>query len=377
MHAMQLDLFQLPPIHPQLEVGSETEAFAPPMSSSPKPGRHVSPMSLSAMLLGHVRFLINTPVIVEAQEQLAEWLLGGLLGGVFVGRPRLGKTRAARFCLRALPHLLGFHIPWVEIPLRKDELKGMRIKNDFFAFLLKRLGHIQKRGSVSDKADRFVEYCVAQAKRSGANIFIIYFDEGQKLSVNQLNWILECANEVEVEECRLFILMTAQTEFNDLRDRLVRTSQEQFVARFMLGEFSFRGLMSEEEVCQCLEAYVTTEYPRGSGRTFASNYLDSAPNPSLDLKSLARDFMHEFGLLWKAKISDDPIEIPMHYFTASVIRFLIYRRDPEQSTKTDVELVHMAVERSLFETAVDVRASATKAGSAENDNKADSAGAAS
>lgn len=342
----------------------DAAAAAAARGEDPKPVP-AEPMSLEAMLLGHVQFLINTPPVAEVLTEFYEWLLGGLLGGAIVSRPRQGKTRCGRFCLKAIPSLLGFKIPWVEVPLRKMSEKYFKSEDDFFAYLLSRVDHLEKRGSTCTKRNRFVDFCVAQAKRSKSRMFIIFIDEAQKLSTLQLTWLLECSNEVEVEEksVRIFLLFAAQTEFKDLKADLVKAGgTSQFVQRFMTAVHEFRGIQSEEELTVCLKNYATKEYPLGSGKPFTSNYLDTAPNPNLDVSTLAPIFWYEFGLIWKARLGNRSMEIGMHYVSAGLIRFLIYRRDPKYSLESDGQLVHDAVGRILFSDAVEDLACSIAAG---------------
>lgn len=340
---------------------------APPATDrgeEPKPIA-AEPMSLEAMLLGHVQFLINTPPISEVLADLYEWLIGGHLGGAIVSRPRQGKTRCSRFCLKALPSLLGFKIPWVEVPLRKMSDKTFRSEDDFFAYLLSRVDHFEQKGNTCTKRLRFVDFCVTQAKRSKSKMFIVFVDEAQKLSTLQLTWLLECSNEAEVEErgVRIFLLFAAQTEFKELKADLIRAGgTSQFVQRFMTAVHNFRGIRSSAELQICLSNYATKEYPLGSGKPFTSNYLDTAPNPNLDVSTLAPLFWHEFGLIWRARLGNRPIEIGMHYVNASLIRFLIYRRDPKLHHASDAQLVHDAIARILFSDAVEDLASCIAAG---------------
>lgn len=323
------------------------------------------PMSLEAMLLGHVQFLVNTPPIAEVLTEFYEWLLGGLLGAAIVSRPRLGKTRCVRFCLKAIAGLLGFRIPWVEVPLRMLNPKAFKSEDDFFAYLLTRVNHLEKRGTTTAKRDRFIDFCVAQAKRSKSQIFILFVDEAQKLSAPQLIWLLECSNEVEEKGCRLFLFLAAQSEFKQLKADLIKAGgNAQFVARFMTAVHDFRGLRSEDEMKICLSNYATREYPLGSGKPFTSNYLDTAPDPKLDVASLCSVFWYEFELVWKSRLGSLPMEVGMHYLSAALIRFLIYRRDPVKAKESDRQLIHEAIVRTKFSDAVDDLASSIAAGTA-------------
>jgi len=311
------------------------------------------PMSMGAMLFGAVDLLVSTYPVAEVIEQVFDWLTGGLLGGAIVGRPRLGKTRAVRFCLKALPRIINVKFPWIEIPLRFLNERTCRCEDDFFTYLLDCVGSTEKRGSTGAKRNRFVEYCNSQASRSEARLMVLFLDEGQKLSALHLTWLLECGNEVDQKGARLFLLFAAQPEFKELKASLLEQGKsEQYVARYFSADHDFRGLKSEEELKHCFGNYSTAQYPPGSGRSFASNYLDGAPNPNLNIASLSGLFWREFEIVWNSTRVGSPVEVGMHYVSGSLIKFLNLRRDPKHWEVPDHELVHEAVIHSHFSDAV-------------------------
>ncbi len=124
------------------------------------------PILVSRLLAGRA-FLVKTPPCIAFFAYLKRWLLTGNSGGVVFGWPRLGKTSATRWVLRAVQEIFGT-LPFIEIPIRKQHLAH---EGAFFQHLCRcgRQRHYA-RGTVADRRDRCIEMLIGRARRSPAYV---------------------------------------------------------------------------------------------------------------------------------------------------------------------------------------------------------------
>lgn len=282
------------------------------MLSSPS----VERTKISARIMAGRAFLVKTPACVNYFKQMNNWLMTGAQGALVYGRPRLGKTSATRWVLNMLPEVLG-SFPTVEIPVRGQNIAT---EKPFFQHLLRCVKHKHAMlGTTGDKRDRFSEWLIGRAIRSPMNGAVLFFDEAQLLHDEHYNWLLNIGNELDRSGCRLFCLLVGQPELMDIKPKFINDNKEQIVGRFMVRELEFKGIMSEQELINALYEYHETQYPSGSGKLFASNFIPNAVASGFRLEMLGPAMWSSFKNRWlKAQIGEE-ISIPMHYFTSTLL----------------------------------------------------------
>lgn len=271
---------------------------------------------LTTRLLAGREFLVKTPLCANYLKKMNNWLITGSQGAIVYGRPRLGKTSATRWVLKALPNLIG-NFPVVEVPIRDQHIASERA---FFQHLLRCIKHRHSMdGTAGDKRDRFSEWLIARAMRSPINGAVLFFDEAQLLQDHQYAWLLNIGNELDKNGCRLFCLLVGQSELADKKIKLIDAGMEQIVGRFMVRELEFSGLGSEIDLVSTLTQYQQTTYPIGSNILFAENFIPLAIKGGFELSSIGPAVWGAFENLWVSAGLDKGMTIPMHYFTAALI----------------------------------------------------------
>ena len=272
--------------------------------------------NLSTRLLAGRAFLIKTPQSAFYLKQMNSWLTTGSQGAVIYGRPRLGKTSATRWILRMLQNIIG-NFPAVEIPVRGQNVASEKA---FFQHLLTciKLRHAMI-GTAGDKRDRFSQWLINRAVRSPINGAVLFLDEAQLLQDHQYDWLVNISNELDKNGCRLFCLLVGQTELIEKKNTFINEGREQIVGRFMVRELEFSGITSEIDLISTLREFDQTIYPNGSNKFFAESFIPLGVEGGFKLASLGPGMWQTFEKLWLEQGLFGRINIPMHYFTSSLI----------------------------------------------------------
>lgn len=276
---------------------------------------------LSTRVMAGRAFAIKTPPAVQYARELTTWLTMGSQGAIVYGRPRLGKTLATRWVLRALQELLGY-VPWLEIPIRSQNITSER---EFFQHLLRCAKHKHYlTGTAGDKRDRWTEWLTARARRSSVSAFILFIDEAQVLTDRHYAWLVEMANELDQRGYRLFCLLVGQSSLLTKKSSFIDKGEEyeQIVGRFMLRELKFPAIASIDDLRDCYEQYECTRYPPNTDTRFPENFVPLAISAGFKLSTLAPGVWACFEKAWLSKgIGGEPV-VPMHYVTSSLVGLL-------------------------------------------------------
>ena len=98
---------------------------------------------------------------------------------------------------------------------------------------------------------------------------------------------------------------------------------EQIVARFMIEQLNFRGIVTAQDAATCLASYDRTLYPETSGPAFTQFFCPLAWDAGLRLEHSAADLWNAFVQAHAAAQLSGAIEIQMDYFTRAVETILI------------------------------------------------------
>lgn len=312
--------------------------------------RDLDRQRLTARVMIGKAFLIKTPACKKLYAHIERWLTCGMLGAVVYGRPRLGKTSAARWSLSVLRQLVA-PVAWVEVPVRKQHLEN---EGAFFQYLLRcARNKWQNKGTVADKRDRFTEALITRALRSPIKTVILFFDEAQLLTELHYSWLINISNELEARGLRLFCLLVGQHQLITRKDTFIVEGLDEIVGRFMVDHWAFPGIESLADLTQCLIAYEEVIYPEKNGAPFLAYYVPLALESGWSLKTTAETFWNAFTDVWSGAGRTDGVVIPMHYMSSALLIFLnqLCRIDTNALVVTET-MVTAAVKRCGFAGAI-------------------------
>lgn len=301
---------------------------------------------LTTRVLGGRAFQIKTEPCIKLFSNLQRWLSTGMLGAIVYGRPRLGKTSAARWVLKTLPIKFG-NVPWIEVPARRQNLTSERA---FFQHILHCANSkFYNIGTTADKRDRLREALVTRARKSPIRTVIIFFDEAQLLDEMHYSWLVNISNELELDGFRAFFLLIGQHQLCTRRETFVAEGIEEVVGRFMTECWSFPGIGVFGEFENCLIEFDAVEYPEGEGIAFVAQFVPKAYAAGWRLTNIAKQLWDSFNRVSKSEENNDKFVIPMHYFCSAVINLLEHiRKEDNENLQLSNKTVNSAVERSGF-----------------------------
>ncbi len=234
------------------------------------------------------------------------------------GRGRDGKTQCAQFLAHDREWLNGRGaITRVIVPKGSGKTDAT-----FYGKLCRGIGlSYSERTSGEERRERFINLLLERCGAAGARLMVLFLDEAQRITREELDYLVDLDNVMENQNVRLFIVFIRQS---DVSGPNIRTAQADFpshiVGRFFMGTHRFTGLLDAADVHHALGRYDDmTEWPEGSGisfthasatRAFEKDGYRLAHQTEL-IMSVVRDVRREAGL----KIEAD---WPMKTFCGSV-----------------------------------------------------------
>lgn len=263
-----------------------------------------------------MRYVLPTPAIAELHAVVERWTDNRVPGGVIVGRPRLGKTRALKYVTGWLAQELG-PVPILQWRCREYKTPSEAV---FFEDLLRASGHaLVHSGKPAAKRDRLTQWLWEQAHRSGQNRLLLFTDDAQRLDPRQFNWLMDVYNDLDAMGVSLITILVGQDQLVSQRSAFIEAQQYQIVGRFMVQVHHFYGVRSQEDMQVCLTGYDTaTEYPEGTGWSFSRYYFPARFDTGWRLQEETKKIWDGFAHIRQEHAIPRSRDIPMQYFTRTV-----------------------------------------------------------
>lgn len=263
------------------------------------------------------QYLIPTNPVLKLYKEVCRWINYRIPGGIIYGRPRLGKTRAIEFLMRALPQQYGRNFPVFHI---KSLHSKMATENVFFETLLKDVGHgIPFSGKPSIKRDRLCKFLWEKGDMSQHKRVVMFIDEAQCLHDLHYGWLMDIYNELDRARICMTAILVGQDQLLHQRTAYMRSHQEQIIGRFMVQDHRFTGIKAAEDLRICLRCFdEISEFPEASGWSFTRYYFPEAFACGDRLEHFTDEIYDLFSSFHReAKLSSN-IEIPMQYLMMTI-----------------------------------------------------------
>ncbi|MDM0037244.1 hypothetical protein QTI33_34315 [Variovorax sp. J22P271] len=170
---------------------------------------------ISAQIMDGVAFHLSTAPTQALFKIILGWIMRGSKGGMITGLPRLGKTCAIKWCVKAIGKFYGTSIPYLHVPMRSQDHPG---EKDFFQHLLVIGKHTDAlSGTAYEKRDKLNTMLILMAKRSPLHMVIVSFDEAQAFKLFHWRWVIDVANEAIENKVRVFFIFLDSLNFRRQR----------------------------------------------------------------------------------------------------------------------------------------------------------------
>ena len=260
-------------------------------------------------------YIVPTVSIDEAYVQVKRCIRHRIPGALLVGQSRFGKTYCARYISRQLRE----DYPKLVVLTVGSEKKKAPVESAFFENLLEASDHKEIRaGTNSAKRRRLIERLTEIVTRSRQNLLVLFFDEAQRLFVEEYEWLRDVHDQLERRGIRMITFLIGQQKLLNQKNALRMQGETQIIARFMIDEMPFHGVRTADEAATCLNAYDEAVYPLDSDWSYTRFFMPRAFNTGFRLVDQA-------GSLWSAFLSAHAaagfrfaMDIPMQYFSRTV-----------------------------------------------------------
>ena len=293
------------------------------------------------------KYIVPTPSIEGLYNQVRKCIRMRVPGGIVYAFTRFGKTYAIRY----IRGMLRQDYPGIVTFRFGCQKHRQPSESAFFTMLLKAAKHPKyDTGTTRQLRNRLMQHFVDQLVTSPYNLLIVFADEAQKLEKEDYEWLREIHDELEELGYRMITFLVGQPQLKHQKDALKRARETQIVGRFMIDEFSFRGLTSASDAASCLQGYDTAEYPSGTGWSFTRYFMPRAWATGFRMQSCAAALWAEFEAVHAEGEFPDAVEVPMTYFARSIEIFLTSIGPPLDCPEFQMtqEIIRNIVQESRF-----------------------------
>lgn len=273
------------------------------------------PVSFDCHPVIEQKYILPTPSIEEMYLRVKKLIRLRTPGGIIFAHPRFGKTYGVRYVMRVLRE----DYPKAVVLTFGCQKKRSKSEDAFFSLLLQAVGHPGAfTGSVPKKRARLNERIMELVNRSGHNWFVIFADEAQRLDVIEYEWLRDVHDELERYGIRMITLLVGQPQLLNQKSAFRLSRETQIVARFMIDELQFHGLLSADDVATCLAGYDEACFPVNSEWSYTRFFLPAAYSTGFRLVNQAAVLWDTFKTAHDAAGFSYDLQIPMQYFARSV-----------------------------------------------------------
>lgn len=271
-------------------------------------------------------YAVYTPPMDSIIETIGNWIDQRVTGGYIYGPSRFGKSRTVKWHVRAeLETRFHGKLPLV-VWLRKDT--QLMSETEFWNMLLiaAKYEFIDPVKPKKKQAARFLfsEHLITLASSSRCNYVVLIIDEAQRLSVNELIWLLGLQNELDDRGVRLTTVQVGSHELGYVPNYLSRIGYAHVTARFFSQDSAFHGLRDVEELKYVLRGYdVDSEWPKKSKMSFLQFFAPAAFADGCRLENHASGLWNAFAdlrpkELTMGKMARIPFELPMMHVALTI-----------------------------------------------------------
>ncbi len=273
-------------------------------------------------------FFIETPMSIELEEKVKNWVWNGFLGGYILGNSRIGKTKSIRCISEKISNRYGELIPIhrVTIPRRDVATVASIFKNICYSLKMS----LKNRVTANEMSNDLVHYFAELALQNKSKQVVIIVDEMQRLKVNQIeafNELHDCLADLGLN-LSIFFVGNTKTSIPLLKQ--IKTSNNDHIwGRFFKHEFYFHGLRSQIQLAQVLSEYDKTQTKKYLPKEYAKGWR---------IRSLSHLIWEVYSDNFKSKLTVQ--SWGMQYFTA-MMRILLVDYLPVHGITNDENIKSM------------------------------------
>lgn len=266
--------------------------------------------------LTSIKYTIPTKPIMDLKAEIEKWMSNSNCGAIIYGRPRIGKTRAIKYISESLRIKYGHELP-IYVWNATDHKPSDKF---FYSELLKTVGHAEvHKGTTLMLKERLINSLTFAALETKYRKIVLFIDEAYLLSEKDFIWLMDIYNNLNLYDIQIIVFLVGSNELKQLKNVFCKSGKAQIVGRFMVDEFTFKGISSLKEVSICLMSMDKPFiYDNEKEIILSQLFFPYAYSDGYKLVHMSEDIWNAFIKLMK-KYSIRDTDIPMKYFMDSVV----------------------------------------------------------
>lgn len=260
-------------------------------------------------------YRIPTPTLEAFYLLIVRSLRFKIHGSIVYGRSRFGKSSGIDFLEQFLARK-DKTLPLIKLACQRKKTPS---ESAFLSNILSAASHAATSGGTpSALRIRLINRLREIAERYNSNRIVLFADDAQRLAQIEYEWLQEIHDTLARHRIALVSFLVGTPLLRGQKSLFQSQGEEQIVARFMVDELPFRGLLSAQDCATCLTAYDETEEPPQSGWPYTRFFLRKAFDSGLRLGEEGAPAWDAFGDAHRQARLPGDVEIPMDYFTRAV-----------------------------------------------------------
>ncbi len=287
-------------------------------------------------------FFIPTKQIESLKDELECWLSNGSTGGVILGAPRQGKSKAIKHLSEGLKNRCSELIPSAYISIKPRDTSTV---TSVFKNLAYSLDIPFKARATSDElSNQVCHHLGDMAVKNKTNQVVLFVDEVQRLKAQQLEAFAEVFDELNFVGINLSVFFIGNdVESEGLISQIKNYKNELIRGRFFTLFCEFEGLKNIAELRFCLNKYDSVKFKAVENKTVIEFFLPELHKQGWKIENLAEIIWDVFIEEYKKKLKIS--SWGMQYFTTAM-RALIVDYLPQYGLQDD-ETMKQMIEESM------------------------------
>lgn len=223
---------------------------------------------------------LRAPFATRPIERMASAIVSAIeaeyRGIVVYGLARFGKSWAVKYLTGNSSWIAdSFYSARISVPKSHKRSDGA-----FFSLWLERFSQsLPERTSSLDRLARLRNFLIAKCNEHDTNLTVVFLDEAQRLFPDDYEHLVTLDNELSERGYMLFVVLVVQSDFSGTAMETIYDGNPppHVRGRFLVRKHEFGGLGGVDEIDHALGRMDEhTEWPPGSGRSYAHHFAEKA-----------------------------------------------------------------------------------------------------
>ncbi|GEM_PF-2704352 len=236
------------------------------------------------------RCVYPTLAIENFIKVLMTWVDLMFSGGIVYANSGVGKTLSIHYIIQTFNNYYNSKIPIYTYSVSSSQTSEANFYKEILNYLNFNNNRRNHRGSVANNRARIADFLSARAQEVGESRVMLFIDEAENLSHNQLSWLISIQNQIKHNHVKLMTILVGTNELKDKKESLKKLGQRQITRRFMTMEYRFPGLSVPSDINSLLSAIDNTKIKiNNKEQSLVSYFIPAATKGSFKIREYSKE----------------------------------------------------------------------------------------